>query len=169
MSKFNTLFEEQISQYTKPGPVAGDYVKIRSNYKDSDWWKGLDEARQNYVNEILTFVEQGKHLMLSTIKKSMYETRHANQAPSSDATNWDTADITLEQNPGFYSHSLTIPIELLEFDMTWDEARGKHKQKGEEREVTLKPQEVENKSIDVGQQTHVPGGDYKLSTEQYLP
>ena len=171
MSKFNTLFEEQISQYTKPGPVAGDYVKIRSNYTESDWWKGLDEARQNYVNEILTFMEQGKNLMLSTIKRNLYvpEPRHANQVPSSDSVNWTSADVTLEHNPGFYTHTLTIPVDLLEFDMTWDEARGKRRQKGEEREVTLKPQDVENKSIDIGQQTHVPGGDYKLSTEQYLP
>ena len=117
----------------------------------------------------MALVEQGKLLMLSTIKKGMYETRHANQAPSSDASNWDTADITVEYNPGFYSHSLTVPVELLEFDMTWAEARGTHKMKGQEDSSTLKPEEAETKNIDIGQQTNVPGGDYKLGTANYMP
>ena len=47
MSKFDTLFEEQIGQFTRPGPVAGDYVKIKGTCKSSDWYKGLGEARQN--------------------------------------------------------------------------------------------------------------------------
>ena len=39
MSKFDTLFEEQIGQFVKPGPIAGDYVKFASNLKSSDWYK----------------------------------------------------------------------------------------------------------------------------------
>ena len=31
-----------------------------------------------------------------------------------------------------------------------------------------KPEEVEDPTIDIGQQTHVPDGDYKLSTANYL-
>ena len=169
MSKFNTLFEEQIGQFTKPGPVAGDYVKIRSNYKSSDWYKGLDESRQNYVGEIMTLVEQGKYLMLSTIKRNMYETRHPNQPESTDSLNWSSADIVVEVNPGFFSHTLTVPVELLEFDMSWAEARGTRPVKGEDAEVELKPKDVEDKAIDIGSQTKVPDGDYKLGTANYMP
>ena len=169
MSTFDTLFEEQIGQFTKPGPVAGDYVKIKSNYKSSDWYKGLDESRQNYVGEIMTLVEQGKYLMLSTIKRNMYETRHPNQPESTDSLNWSSADIVVEVNPGFFSHTLTVPVELLEFDMSWEEARGTRPVKGEDAKVELKPSDAEDKAIDIGPQTKVPDGDYKLGTANYLP
>ena len=33
---------------------------------------------------------------------------------------------------------------------------------------TLKPEPVEDKAIDVGQQTTVPDGDYKLGTANYM-
>jgi hypothetical protein len=167
MSKFDTLFEEQIGQFTRPGPVAGDYVKIKGTCKSSDWYKGLGEARQTYVNEILTLVEQGKYLMLSTIKKNMYETRHPNKSEATDSQGWDIADIVVEVNPGFFSHNLTVPMDLLEFDMSWEEARATRPVKGEDLEVELKPRDAEDKAIDIGQQTKVPDGDYKLSTEGY--
>ena len=169
MSKFDTLFEEQIGQFTKPGPVAGDYVKIKGTCKSSDWYKGLGEARQGYVNEILTLVEQGKYLMLSTIKKNMYETRHPNQSEATDSQGWDTADIVVEVNPGFFSHNLTIPVDLLEFDMSWEEARATRPVKGDQGEVELKPKDTEDKAIDIGQQTKVPDGNYNLGTANYLP
>ena len=62
MSKFDTLFEEQIGQFVKPGPIAGDYVKFASNLKSSDWYSGLSETRKAYVDEIATLAEQGKPL-----------------------------------------------------------------------------------------------------------
>ena len=106
MSKFNTLFEEQLGQFTQQGPIAGDYVKIKGEHTSSEWYKALDETRQNYVNEILTLSEQGKYLMLSTIKKGIYET----DTVDSEA---QLADIAVEMAPGFYDHNLTIPMELL--------------------------------------------------------
>ena len=169
MSKFDTLFEEQIGQFTKPGPVAGDYVKIKNNFKSSDWYKGLDEARQNYVQEILTLVEQGKYLMLSTTKREAFDVRSATQPESTDTTTWSIADIVVEVNPGFFTHTLTLPVELLEFDMSWAEARATRPVQGDQGEVELKPKDVEDKAIDIGQRTAVPDGDYKLGTANYLP
>jgi len=58
---------------------------------------------------------------------------------------------------------------LLEFDMSWEEARGTRPVKGEDAEVELKPSNAEDKAIDIGQQTKVPDGDYKLGTANYLP
>ena len=39
----------------------------------------------------------------------------------------------------------------------------------EDAEVELKPKDVEDKAIDIGPQTKVPGGDYKLGTANYMP
>ena len=164
MSTFDTLFEAQIGRFVKSGPIAGDYVKLSSNFKSSDWYKALDEARQNYVNEILTLSEQGKPLMLSTIKKAIYETG----ATDSQA---QIADIVVEYAPGFYHQSLTLPLELVEFAEAFDEHRGTSKDPTNDQEdhTTLKPEDVENNDADVGQPTRHPEGDYKLGTANYMP
>ena len=71
MSKFDTLFEQQVARFVKSGPIAGDYVNFKKGYESSDWYKSLDKARQDYIQEIKTLSEQGKPLMLSTIKKGI--------------------------------------------------------------------------------------------------
>ena len=156
MSKFDTLFEQQIGRFVQSGPIAGDC-------KSSDWYKNLDETRQTYVDEIITLSEQGKPLMLSYLKKAVYET---------DATDSETqiADIAVEISPGFYAQKLTIPAQLLEFDISSADARGTQKDPTNDQKdhTTLKPEVAEDKAIDVGQQTHVPGGDYKVTTAKYL-
>tara|TARA_R100000008_G_C3581637_1_gene168953 strand:- start:661 stop:1155 length:495 start_codon:yes stop_codon:yes gene_type:complete len=162
MSKFDTLFEAQIGRFVKSGPIAGDYVKLKNGCESSDWYKSLDKVRQDYVQEIKTLSEQGKPLMLSTIKKGLYET----ETTDSQA---QLADITVEMAPGFYQNNLTIPLELLEFAETWDEHRAtKTDPTNDQRDAqTLKPEVVEDQEID-GHQTKVPGGDYKLNTAKYL-
>jgi hypothetical protein len=167
MSKFNTLFEEQLGEFTKPGPVAGDYVKLKGNFKSSDWYKGLDESRKNYVQEIITLVEQGKYLMLSTTKREGFDVRSATQPASTDTTTWSVADVVVEVNPGFFSHTLSLPVELLEFDMSWAEARGTRPVQGGDQGEEHEAKDVEDKAIDIGQQTKVPDGDYTLSTANY--
>jgi len=163
MSKFDTIFEAQIERFVKSGPIAGDYVKFASSLKSSDWYSTLDEARKAYVDEIITVSEEGKPLMLSTIKRGIYET---------DTTDTDRqiADIAVEVSPGFYAQKLTIPLELLEFAISSADARGTQKDPTNDQKnpTTLKPEEVEDKAIDVGQQTKVPDGDYKLTTAKYL-
>jgi len=163
MSKFDTIFEAQIGRFIKSGPIAGDYVKFASNLKSSDWYSGLDEARKAYVDEIVTVAGEGKPLMLSTIKKAVYETETTD-------TDKQLADIAVEMAPGFYTQNLTIPLELLEFAISSADARGTQKDptNDQENSTTLKPEEVEDKAIDVGQQTKVPDGDYKLTTAKYL-
>ena len=163
MSKFDTLFEQQIGRFVQSGPIAGDYVKIKSGCESSDWYKSLDEARQNYIQEIKTLSEQGKPLMLSTIKKAVYET------DVTDSTQ-QLADIAVEVTPGFYAQNLTIPIELLEFDISSADARGTQKDPTHDQKdhTTLKPEVAEDKAVDVGQQTHAPDGDYKVTTAKYL-
>ena len=163
MSKFDTIFEQQIGRFVKSGPIAGDYVKIKGNCESSDWYKSLDEARQNYIQEVKTMSEQGKPLMLSTIKKAVYET-------GSTDSQAQIADIAVEYAPGLYQNNLTIPLELLEFDISSADARGTQKDPTNDQKdpTTLKPEEVEDAAIDVGQQTKVPNGDYKLTTAKYL-
>ena len=164
MSNFNTLFEQQIGRFVKSGPIAGDYVKIRENCKSSDWYKSLDESRQNYVNEILTLSEQGKGLLLSTIKKAIYET-------GTTDTQEQFADIVVEYAPGLYQQSLTIPLELVELVETWDEHRATHKDPSldQTNPTALKPEEAKDTPPDIGQPTNIPDGDYKLGTANYMP
>ena len=170
MSKFNTLFEAHISQFTRTEPIAGDYVKFASNLKSSDWYKELSESRRAYVDEIATLAEQGKPLMLSTVKRAIYE-NPAKTIPGKDA-GFDAqfADIVVEYAPGLYQQNLSLPIQLIELTVTYPEARGTQKQSTNDQEdnSTLKPEDVEEPTIDVGQQTHAPDGDYKLSTANYL-
>ena len=171
MSKFNTLFEEQIGQFVKPGPIAGDYVKFAGNLKSSDWYKQLSESRKAYVEEIITLAEQGKPLMLSTIKRAIYENPAKTIPGKDDGFNDQVADIVVEYAPGFYHQSLSLPIQLIELTLGKDEARATQKDPSNDQEdkSTLKPEDVEEPTIDVGQQTHAPDGDYKLSTANYLP
>ncbi len=163
MSKFDTIFEAQIGRFIKSGPIAGDYVKFVSNLKSSNWYTSLDEARKTYVDEIVTVVEQGKPLMLSTLKKGVYETETTD-------SNEQLADIAVEYAPGLYQNNLTIPLELLEFAISSADARGTQKDptNDQENNTTLKPEEVNESEPDIGQQTKIPGGDYKLTTAKYL-
>ncbi len=162
MSKFDTLFEAQIGRFVKSGPIAGDYVKMKANLEASDWYKSQDEPRQNYIQEIKTLAEQGKPLMLSTIKKGLYETETTDSQSQ-------LADIAVEIAPGFYQNNLTIPLELLEFAESWDEHRATKKDgTNDQRDVqTLKPEVAEDAAVD-GHQTKAPGRDYKLNTAKYL-
>lgn len=163
MSKFDTIFEAQISRFVKSGPIAGDYVTFSKSMKSSDWYKNLDGARKNYVEEIVTLVEQGKHLMLSTIKKAVYETETTD-------TDKQLADIAVEITPGFYAQKLTIPLELLEFAISAADARGTQKDPTNDQKdpTTLKPELAKDAELAVGNQTKIPGGDYTLNTAKYL-
>ena len=171
MSKFNTLFEEQIGQFVKPGPIAGDYVKFASNLKSSDWYKELSESRKAYVEEIITLAEQGKPLMLSTTKRAIYENPSKTIPGKDEGFNDQFADIVVEYAPGLYQQSLSLPVNLIELTLGKAEARGTQKDPSNDQEdkSTLKPEDVEDPTIDIGQQTHVPDGDYKLGTANYLP
>ena len=170
MSKFDTLFEAQIGQFVKPGPIAGDYVKFASDLKSSDWYKELSESRKAYVDEIATLPEQGKPLMLSTIKRAIYENPAKTIPGKDEGFNDQFAHIVVEYAPGLYQQSLSLPIQLVELTLCKDSARATQKDPSNDQEdkSTLKPEEVEDPTIDIGQQTHVPDGDYTLSTERYL-
>jgi hypothetical protein len=172
MSKFNTLFEEQIGQFVKPGPIAGDYVKFASNLKSSDWYKELSESRKAYVEEIITLAEQGKPLMLSTIKRAIYENPAKTIPGKDEGFNDQFADIVVEYTPGFYQQSLSLPIQLIELTLGKDEARATQKDPSNDQEdkSTLKPEEFDARELtpELCGQTHVPDGDYKLSTAKYL-
>ena len=115
------------------------------------------------LSSVVTVAEEGKPLMLSTIKKAVYETETTDSEKQ-------LADIAVEISPGFYAQNLTIPVELLEFAISSADARGTQKDPTNDanNEVTLKPEEAETKTPDVGQSTHVPDGDYKLNTAKYL-
>ena len=163
MSKFDTLFEQQVARFVKSGPIAGDYVKFKAGCESSDWYKSLDKSRQDYIQEIKTLSEQGKPLMLSTLKKGIYETDTVDSQAQ-------LADIVVEYAPGLYQQSLTIPLELLEFAETWDEHRATSKDPTNDQKdhTSLKPEVAEDKAVD-GHQTKVPDGNYTLGTANYMP
>jgi len=160
MGKFNEIYEEVYQRFEKTSAIPGDYVKIRSNVKSSDWYKNLDEARQGYVDNIIALQEAGKFILFSAIKSTQYET-------NSLGAKEFIADITVEEAPGFYSNALTIPIELVEFDEKGDVHRGTRSDKTNEKEekLTHKPEPVEDAQVDVGNSNKIEGGDYKLATE----
>ena len=66
MGKFNEIYEEVYQRFEKTSAIPGDYVKIRSNVKSSDWYKNLDEARKGYVDNIIALQEAGKFILFSS-------------------------------------------------------------------------------------------------------
>jgi len=159
MGKFNEIYEEVYQRYEKTSAIPGDYVKIRSNVKSSDWYKNLDEARKGYVDNIIQLQEAGKFILFSAIKSTQYETN------------------TVEEAPGFYNNALSIPIELVEFDEKGDVHRGTRTDKTNEKEekINHKPEPVTDQKVEIGNSSKHEGGDYKLATEKksytssYLP
>lgn len=170
MGKFNEIYEEVYQRYEKTSAIPGDYVKIRSNVKSSDWYKNLDEARKGYVDNIIQLQEAGKFILFSAIKSTQYET---NALGSKEFI----ADITVEEAPGFYNNALSIPIELVEFDEKGDVHRGTRTDKTNEKEekINHKPEPVTDQKVEIGNSSKLEGGDYKLATEEksytsnYLP
>ena len=137
------------------------YVKIRSNVKSSDWYKNLDESRKTYVDSIIQLQESGKFILFSAIKSTQYET---NALGSKEYI----ADITVEEAPGFYNNPLSIPIELVEFDMTSSDHRGTRTDKTNEKEEKVTTGEpAEDKDTLVGNKTKHESGNYKLAGESY--
>ena len=160
MGKFTELYEEVYQRYEKTSAIPGDYVKIRSNVKSSDWYKNLDEARRAYVDNIIQLQEDGKFILFSAIKSTQYET---NRLGSKEYI----ADITVEEAPGLYNNALSLPIELIEFDEKSDVHRGTRTDKTNEKEekLTHKPEPVEDAQVDVGNSSKIEGGNYELATE----
>jgi len=162
MGKFSKLYEEVYQRYEKTSAIPGDYVKIRSNVKSSDWYKNLDEARKAYVDNIIQLQEDGKFILFSAIKSTQYET---NRLGSKEYI----ADITIEEAPGFYNNALSLPIELIEFDMTGEDHRATRIDKNNEKQenITAKPEPVKDSDIAVGNSSKLQGGNYKLAGESY--
>ena len=162
MGKFNEIYEEVYQRYEKTCAVPGDYVKIRSNVKSSDWYKNLDESRKTYVDSIIQLQESGKFILFSAIKSTQYET---NALGSKEYI----ADITVEEAPGFYNNPLSIPIELVEFDMTSSDHRGTRTDKTNEKEekINHKPEPATDQEVLVGNKHKHDGGSYKLAGESY--
>jgi hypothetical protein len=162
MGKFNKIYEQVYQRYSKASAIPGDYVKIRSNVKSSDWYKNLDEARKGYVDSIIQLQEAGRFILFSALKSAQYETNVLNSGEH-------FADIAVEEAPGFYSNPLTIPVELVEFDETYENHRGTRTDKNNEQQVETneKPEPVEDKEIEIGSKTKIEGGDYKLAGESY--
>ena len=168
MGKFNKIYEEVYQRFEKVNAIPGDYIKIRSNVKSSDWYKSLDETRKGYVDSIITLQEAGKFILLSAVKSTQYET---NALGSKEYI----ADITVEEAPGFYSNALSIPVELIEYDMSSSDHRGTRKDETNEKQekITSKPEPVKPEESEIGSKTRIPNGDYSLAndsyTSKYLP
>ena len=162
MGKFDKIYEEVYQRFEKVSAIPGDYIKIRSNVKGSDWYKGLDDTRKSYVDGIVNLQNEGKFLLLSAIKSTQYET---NALGSKEFI----ADIAVVEAPGLYTNSLSIPVELIEYHMSYDEHRGNSHDKTNEKEekITTKPEEVQDQSVDIGNSTKHDNGDYKLAGESY--
>lgn len=162
MGKFYEIYEEVYQRYEKTCAIPGDYVKIRSNVKSSDWYKSLDDTRKTYVDNIVQLQDAGKFILFNAIKSTQYET---NALGSKDYI----ADISVEEAPGYYTHPLSIPMDLVEFDMTGDEHRGTRTDKNNEKEekINHKPEPATDQDILVGNKQKHEGGSYKLAGESY--
>ena len=108
--------------------------------------------------------------MLSTIKRAIYENPAKTIHGVDDGFNAQFADIVVEYAPGLYQHHVSVPIQLIELTVTSPEARGTQKDPSNDQEdkSTLKPEDVEEPTIDVGTEPHLQDGDYKLGTANYM-
>lgn len=114
-SKFSKLTEQAVSRFEQGGYINGDYVKLRANYKSSDFYKRAAEHIQAKLDEIAT---SDLNLRVSGVKSL-----RTNMSPvkgNANAPDDFYVDIALEIAPGLYPEHITVPLDLIQMVDTAD-------------------------------------------------
>lgn len=171
-SKFNPLFENIYSRFQNGnGFLAGDVVKLKSDYKNLECYKRLGE---NVKQRIEDMVKTGNNIRVGRLHNAEFSNSYGafggTDAPAS------LADCYEEVAPSFWRNLVTIPTECLEtanpaLDLPPVPANQKDKPRAYQKplEVTKdkpnKGAEIDEQTKVAEKQTHAQKGDYDLATK----
>lgn len=171
-SKFNPLFENIYSRFQNGnGFLAGDVVKLKSEYKNLECYKRLGE---NVKQRIEDMVKTGNNIRVGRLHNAEFSNSYGafggTDAPAS------LADCYEEVAPSFWRNLVTIPVECLEtanpaLDLPPVPANQKDKPRAYQKplEVTKdkpnKGAEIDEQTKVAEKQTHAQKGDYDLATK----
>lgn len=160
MGKFIKLYEKVYERFEKTSGIPGDYVKLRSDIKSSDFYKSLDEPQSSRIDEILELQKSGKFVILRAIKGNTWDTHQISPTEY-------TMDISIVEAPGLYTHDISVPSEVVEFHMSYADHRATAYDKNLEQDnkEIHDPQKVDHEDEEFGTPTKHKGGDYKLANE----
>ena len=114
-SKFSRLTEQAVTRFEQGGYINGDYVKLRSNYKSSPFYK---EAADHVKAKIDELAETDLNIRISGVKSI-----RNNMAPvvgNQNAPGGYHVDLAIEIAPGLYPSHVTVPVEIVELVDTAD-------------------------------------------------
>jgi len=171
-SKFNSLFQEAYTRYTKGnGFLVGDIVKLKSGYENLESYKKLGENVKQRLKDI---IKTGNNIRVGKLHNTDIAARYS--ADATEGAPASLADCYEEASPGFWRNLVTIPVECLEEintgadlapvpagqrdtkdRVTDPEEVGKHK--------WHKDEEVEDQNKLGKKQNWVKDGNYKLATD----
>ena len=171
-SKFNPLFETIYSRFQNGnGFLAGDVVKLKSDYKNLECYKRLGE---NVKQRIEDMVKTGNNIRVGRLHNAEFSNSYGamggTDAPAS------LADCYEEVAPSFWRNLVTIPVECLEtanpaLDLPpvpanqKDKPRAYQKPLEVEKDKPNKGHEIDEQTKVAEKQTHVQKGDYNLATK----
>ncbi len=171
-SKFNPLFETIYSRFQNgAGFLAGDVVKLKSNYKNLECYKALGENVKQRIEDI---TKTGNNIRVGRLHNSHFSNSYgAMGGTDAPAT---LADCYEEVAPSFWRNLVTIPVECLEtanplVDLPPVPANQKDKQRAYQKPLEAskdkpnKGTEIDEQTKVGKKQTHAPKGDYELATK----
>ena len=168
-SKFNSLFQEAYSRYTKGnGFLVGDVVKLKSGYENLESYKKLGENVKQRIKDIIS---TGNNIRVGKLHNTDVAARYS--ADNTDSAQANLADCYEEASPGFWRNLITIPVECLEEINTGANLAPVPEGQRDTKERVAGPEKVgkhkwhKGKAIndqnELGKkQNWVKGGDYKL-------
>lgn len=171
-SKFNPLFETIYSRFQNgAGFLAGDVVKLKSNYKNLECYKNLGENVKQRIEDI---VKTGNNIRVGRLHNSHFSNSYgAFGGTDAPAT---LADCYEEVAPSFWRNLVTVPVECLEtnnpaLDLPPVPEGQKDKQRAYQKPLEVakdkpnKGAEIDEQTKVGKKQTHAQKGDYKLATD----
>lgn len=171
-SKFNPLFETIYSRFQNgAGFLAGDVVKLKSNYKNLECYKNLGENVKQRIEDI---VKTGNNIRVGRLHNSHFSNSYgAFGGTDAPAT---LADCYEEVAPSFWRNLVTVPVECLEtnnpaLDLPPVPEGQKDKQRAYQKPLEVakdkpnKGAEIDEQTKAGKKQTHAQKGDYKLATD----
>ena len=169
-SKFNPLFESIYSRFREgSGFLAGDVVKLKSNYESMDCFKSLAE---NVKQRVQDMVKSGNNIRIGRLhnKHSGYGGLGGPIHPACHA------DLYEEVAPSFWRNLVTVPVDVIEEVDTGvnlppvpDNQKDTRDRVTEPKEASkdkkYKSKETDDQTKLAEKQTHVKKGDYELATK----
>ena len=169
-SKFNPLFESIYDRFREgSGFLAGDVVKLKSNYESMDCFKSLAE---NVKQRVQDMVKTGNNIRIGRLhnKHSGYGALGGPIHPACHA------DLYEEVAPSFWRNLVTVPVDVIEGVDTGvnlpsvpDSQKDTRDRVTEPKEVSkdksYKSKETDEQTKLAEKQTHVKKGDYELATK----